>query len=128
MTNLPLDKFYSMLSPKDSSSDARDVTYKKALNMGDLEQNKPYMMTEWREITFTPEGGAERTQAIGTLKEDEDGAEHEVWIPKSMLRKIEDKEGPYMFVYRGRKSDKWKTHKIDVVCGDVLRAQGVVSD
>ena len=116
MTTLALDKFNALLS--------NDVENEKtAVNMSDLEQNKPYMMTEWREITYTKDG-EERTQAIGTLEKDES----EVWIPKSMLRKIEDKDGPYMFVYRGRKSDKWKTYKIDVVCGDVLRAKGIVSD
>ena len=116
MTTLALDKFNALLS--------NDVENEKtAVNMSDLEQNKPYMMTEWREITYTKDG-EERTQAIGTLEKDES----EVWIPKSMLRKIEDKDGPYMFVYRGRKSDKWKTYKIDVVCGDVLRAKGIVPD
>ena len=116
MTTLALDKFNALLS--------NDVENEKtAVNMSDLEQNKPYMMTEWREITYTKDG-EERTQAIGTLEKDES----EVWIPKSMLRKIEDKDGPYMFVYRGRKSDKWKTYKIDVVCGDVLRAKGIVLD
>ena len=116
MTTLALDKFNALLS--------NDVENEKtAVNMSDLEQNKPYMMTEWREITYTKDG-EERTQAIGTLEKDES----EVWIPKSMLRKIEDKDGPYMFVYRGRKSDKWKAYKIDVVCGDVLRAKGIVPD
>ena len=79
-------------------------------------------MTEWHEITYTAQGEG-RTQAIGTLED-----KSEVWIPKSMLRKIEQKEGPYMFVYRGRKSDKWRTYMIDVVCGDVLRAKGIVKD
>ena len=118
MSGFTLEQFNDMhISSTDNTQDRV-----KAVNIDELEKNKPYMMTEWREIVYTKDG-QEKVNAIGTLKDDT-----QVWLPKSMKRKIENKEGPYMFVYRGRKSDKWRTYNIDVLCGDVLRAKGIVKD
>ena len=116
MTSLSLKDFDTAFS----SYDTTQTGYQKALNMSDLETNKPYLMTEWREVTYTV-NNEDRTQAIGTL---DDGSEF--WIPKSMLRKIERQDGPYMFVYRGRKSDKWRTYIVDVMCGNTLREKGLI--
>ena len=99
-----------------------EAEYTKALKFDELDKNKPYMLKEWYEVEFKI-NNENRTSAIGVLDDDT-----EFWMPKSLQRKIEDHEGPHMFVYKGRKCDKWKTYKVDVVLGDVLRAKGIIKN
>ena len=98
----------------------KDAEHTKTLTFDELDKNTPYMLKEWYEVQFKY-NDEKRTSAIGVLNDDT-----EFWMPKSLQRKIEDYEGPHMFVYKGRKCDKWKTYKVDVVLGDVLRANGKI--